>query len=156
MSTRIDYVQFVHPDRANLSIDASDAKRLIDRYEDSFPDYCFLREVEDKLGSQTKEKVKCQCGTQSYGNAKFCRECGTQLPKKTLEGVALTNIDWHDDDYATDAANTFFEVFVQKVVPNLRGHAECSVTYSDEDDEDSSKTAHFVINNGELTWCEIV
>jgi len=158
MTTRIDNVCWVRPDQANLTIDARDAKRLIDKYEDDFPEYCFLRDLEDKISQSTKEKVKCRCGTQSYGNAKFCRECGTKLEKKSLNDLELNGIDWHDDDYESYAANTFFPVFVEKVVPCLRGYAECEVTYGDDNDDDEDikfKTAHFIINNGELTWCEI-
>ena len=159
MTTRIEYVNFVNPKQSTLSIDPRDAKKLIDKYESDFPNYCFLANVENEISKQTKEKVKCRCGTQSYGNAKFCRECGEMLSKKTVSGIDLKDIDWHDDEYDTNAANTFFPIFVQKVVPLLRGHAECSVTFgnvNDDDETEDLETAYFVINNGELTWCQAV
>lgn len=162
MTTRIQDVQFVQPDQARLSIDATAAKRLLKKHNDDYsnlPEYCFLHAIEEKLGSQTKEKFKCSCGTQSYGNAKFCRECGTKISKPAAGGIPLDGIDWSDEGgYDCNAANTFFPVFINEVVPHLRGYAECSVTYAeDQDDEEDIrwKTAHFIINNGEVTWCEI-
>ena len=157
MTTKIDHVSWVRPEQANLTISHADAKRLLDKYEDEFPDNCFLRDLADKINQTTKEKYKCRCGTQSCGNAKFCRECGTKIERATPAGIELDSIDW-SDDYDNYAANTFFPIFVDKVVPCLRGYAECCVTFGDDDGESDDiefKTAHFVISNGELTWCEV-
>jgi hypothetical protein len=158
MTTYIDSVYFMTPEKSTLSISVADAKQLIAAYESSFPDCCFLRDIEDELGKQTKEKHKCECGTQSYGNAKFCRECGTKIDKQRSTNIQINSLDWHDNDhYDSCAANTFFPVFINEVVPRLTGQAECSVSYGEDDgsEEINFKTAHFIINNGEVTWCEI-
>jgi hypothetical protein len=163
MTTRIQNVSFLQPEKAKLFIDPSVAKRLVKRHDEDnsdLPQYCFLRAVSEKLGAQTKEKLKCGCGTQSYGNAKFCRECGTKLARPTIAGIQLDDLNWSDEDDYGDclAADTFFQLFVQQVVPHLQGYAECSITFGeDQDDPEDMKwqTAHFVVNNGELTWCEI-
>jgi hypothetical protein len=161
MSTRIDSVTFLRPERSTLNIDPRDAKKLLDKYDGDLPENCFLRELEDKINSQTKEKVKCACGTTSYGNAKFCRECGAKVVKKSVAGLEINCLDWHDDDsgYDETAANTFFPIFVNKVVPLLRGQAEGSVTYGEVNDDgediNNYKTSHFIISDGQLVWCEI-
>jgi len=156
MTTRIDNVYYLKPEQANLTIAASDAKRLLKKYKDDsnvLPEYCFLRDLEEKLGQQTKDKIKCQCGTQSYGNAKFCRECGTKIVRKGPADIEIESIDWHDDEYNSTAADTFFPVFVKEIVPCLQGHAAIGVTFGDDDIE--WKTAHALIDNGTLTWCEL-
>lgn len=158
-TTRINNVSFVRPQNSTLSIDSNDVSTLLEKYGDILPEFCFLRELEDKIASTTKQKVKCRCGTQSYGNAKFCRECGTRLPPKAAPGLELNCVWWHDeedDGYSEPtAANTFFSIFIKKVVPCLRGRAELSVAYSANVDDAEIGTAHFVIEDGALAWCEV-
>jgi|SRR5581483_27832 len=159
MTTRIDNVTWLNPEQANLTIDPNDVKRLLKKYSHELPQNCFLADLEDEADQNTKEKIKCHCGTQSYGNAKFCRECGSKLGKKAATRLELNTIDWSDDDYDAIAANTFFPIFIEKVVPCLQGTAECSITFGDDNNDGEDivlQTAHFFINEGTLTWCEIV
>lgn len=164
MTTRIDNVYFLRNGKAPLTISSSDVRRLVKKYEDNdgvLPETCFLRNLGEELGESTKEKVKCKCGTTSYGNAKFCRECGTPVDRKSKD-LEVTELSWEDDTEGYNdatAANTFFPVFVKEIVPCLRGFAECGITFGENQDEVEDiewQTAFFVINNGELTWGDVV
>lgn len=136
----------------NARIAASDVKKLLEKHDSDLPYECFLNDLETKCNELQSKTNKCsqkKCKTVNEFDAKFCKECGQRLDRTSGE-VLINSLDWVDEESANS-----WNIFVNDVVPKIRGRLLVAVEYGDCYKEDPWKQFFFVIDDGVLSYCNV-
>lgn len=130
-----------------LAISIDVVRQIVDARSNELPEDCFLQELHDEA-EDVEATYRCQkCETCNDDDAKFCKECGTRLDMLVV--LTFGTPMWAGDD----SWKTFSSIFVENVVPHIKGDVTCCITYGDEDDSDTPWfTAYFRISAGTITW----
>ena len=124
-------------------------------------EYCFIDELCQCLDDEKSDELECQeagCETINDGDAAFCKACGKELVNDASD-LPLNDLIWYGDD----SGDSFYDVFVKKVVPHVIGRLEAIIILDNPASEESvdleghqlEKMFGVIIEDGSYTECDV-
>lgn len=138
-------------DSGNETISLELVRDLVDKFDSMLPDDCWLRTVVEDYEGAEEDVVECTrkgCNTSNDFDAKFCKECGARITDD-VDQVRIPNLQWNGEQ----SCESWGTIFVNEVVPHIRGLVHGAAFYGDPDDTSVPwKNFYFSVHNGRISY----
>jgi len=125
--------------------------KLCAKYDETLPYECFLFQLNDEISSRTTSTCNdASCGLQNDLDARYCKHCGSKIVSGKKRMVKIESLDWCDEG----SCETFESIFVNEVVPHIKGRIEAFVTYETSTTATGIGQYCFRVEHGKIEYCD--